>query len=249
MIERKTNFMFIFVETNDDHETHEIEIEETSNVEFVKAMIASIKMWPPTEITLTLDDKVLSDDLLINSLDLGRVLKFTAIHTVQNDEYLNEMFDVKKQKEIEKQIQQENVNHNMQYAYDHNPESFISYNLLFIKCKINNVDVVAMLDTGAQISIIPFEMTKRCNVDYLIDSRFKSTAVGVGVQKIIGRIHALVVVVMGIAFENNFSILDGPLNNIILGVDWLTKNRAIIDLQQGCLILKNQKIPFVNPPE
>ena len=238
--------MLIFVETSDDHQILEIEIDETSDIEFVIGMVSSLKNWPPHLISITVDEKELSHNTVVSSLDLGTILTFHANLLSNNEEYLNEMFDVKQQQAIEDQIRKKNVQHNLEYAYENNPESFISYNLLFIDCKINNVEVKAMLDTGAQISIIPIELARTCHVDYLIDERFNSTAVGVGVQKIIGKIHALTVVTGDIAFTNSFSILAGPLNNIILGVDWLTKNRALIDLQKRCLTLNGIDIPFVS---
>eukprot|EP00737_Agarophyton_chilense_P001781 gb/GEZJ01002012.1/.p3 GENE.gb/GEZJ01002012.1/~~gb/GEZJ01002012.1/.p3 ORF type:complete len:202 (+),score=41.17 gb/GEZJ01002012.1/:939-1544(+) len=51
------------------------------------------------------------------------------------------------QKFIEDRIRQENIQSNMQAAMEHNPESFGSVSMLFVKCKINSEpNVTAFVD-------------------------------------------------------------------------------------------------------
>lgn len=225
-----------------DQEPDQYELTETSTMEELIACVASKYDVGPENVTILLDDKICKPDTLITSYDLGNILYFDVVISKQQDQYIDEMFDIEEQRKIEAQIRQENINHNLQYAYDNNPESFIMYSSPFIKCYINGVEVVALIDTGAQISILPHAIAKKCNVEYLIDTRFKSITIGVGRQQSQGVIHALNVKVGGEVWSNKFTVLDDTLDHVILGIDWMKKNRAIIDLANNVLILHDQKI-------
>lgn len=238
--------ILVKVSTAKDDDPIELEIEESSTIEFVVAMVSSLTNHPPELITITVDDQILPLDQVVSELDLGSILYFEANLASGEDRFVSEMFDRGQQERILEQIRQKRIEENFQYAYENNPEAFVSFPLLFIECKINNVRVKAMIDTGAQISILPIDIAKQCQVDYLIDRRYRSTTIGVGAQQSIGRIHALQVQVQGTVWANPFTVLDGTLQHCILGVDWLTKNRAVVNLAGRCLIIDNVNVPFVD---
>jgi DNA damage-inducible protein 1 len=74
---------------------------------------------------------------------------------------------------------------------EHMPEAFIPINLLHILVKINGIEVLAMIDSGAQSSIISSHIAKKVNLYNYIDERFFSKASGIGgLSKVKGRIHA-----------------------------------------------------------
>lgn len=231
-----------------DEDPLELEIDDTTTVDVAIAMISSVTDHSPDRITLTVDGRILDRSTVISTLDLGRILFFRAHLALNDDSFVDEMFDARDQGRILEEIRQRRINENLEYAYEHNPEGFISYSLLYIPCRINNHEVIAMLDTGAQTSILPMEVARRCEVDYLIDTRVRITAVGVGVQQSVGKVHALQVNVGGTVWANPFVVLDGPIDECILGVDWLTKNRATIDLQTRRLDVGGHSIPFVEKP-
>ena len=237
--------MIVFVKMNDEQDPFEVEIDEDSTIGYLIAMVSSAREIPPENITITLDSKILDPDTVITSLDLGSILYFTAVVAQDNDRFMSSMFDVQQQERIMRQIHQEQIEDNLRYAYEHNPEAFIPFSLLYIKCKINNVEITAMIDTGAQISILPLAIAQKCHVDYLIDKRYRSVTLGVGAQTTHGRIHALSVMVGGTVWTNPFSVLDNNMTYCILGVDWLTKNRAIVSLEKMCLIINGISVPFV----
>lgn len=243
--------MIILVKTTDNPEEDpmEIEIDEASTASYVIAMVSSITGHPPELITLTVGDREIPLDTVISTLDLGRILYFKANLSRNRDAVIDQMFDPAEQARIMEQIRRQRVEDNLQYAYQNNPEGFVPYSLLFIECRINNKSVRAMIDTGAQISILPLEIAKECEVDYLIDTRWQTTTIGVGVQKSVGRIHALQVQVEGTVWANPFVVLEGTLNHCILGVDWLTKNRGVIRLAEQTLTIGDVVTHFVPPPE
>lgn len=235
--------------TDDPDDIFEVECESDANIGYMIAMISSIKNHPPEDISISVDGKILPPDTLISSLDLGKIVAFTANLERHSDHFLDQMFDARQQAAIEQQIRQRNIEANLEYAYQNNPEAFVPYSLLWINCMINNKPVLAMLDTGAQMSILPLTIAQQCQVDYLVDQRWASLAVGVGVQKTYGRIHSLPVNIQGRVWANPFTVMtEGPLDHCILGVDWLTKNRATINLEQRCLVIDDIVVPFIEKP-
>ena len=228
-----------------DNEPDMFELEENSTCEDLIACVATKNDIDPENITITVDGKIINKDVVISSLDLGSILYFTVIVGRPNDEYLDEMFDKQQQLQIEEQIRREQIEHNLQYAYENTPEAFIKFSLLWVNVEINGVKSLALIDTGAQSSIIPYDIAKACHVDYLIDQRFQTLTMGVGAQVSKGRIHALNVKVGNHVWTNSFMVLTGTINHMILGIDWMTKNRAVLDLAQRCIILQGEKIPFI----
>ena len=98
-------------------------------------------------------------------------------------------FDVAAQAKIEEIIREENVEQNREAAMEHNPEAFASVHMLYIECKVNGVPMKAFVDSGAQMTIMNPETAERCGLLRLMDKRYHGTAVGVGTQKILGRVH------------------------------------------------------------
>ena len=54
------------------------------------------------------------------------------------------------------------IEENMQKALEEIPESLTSVNMLYIPAIINGIELKLFIDTGAQISIMPFEIV--CNL-------------------------------------------------------------------------------------
>ena len=57
------------------------------------------------------------------------------------------------QKAIEEAIRQENVMANMEAALEVNPESFGHVDMLYLRFKVDGIDIDAFVDTGAQMTI------------------------------------------------------------------------------------------------
>jgi DNA damage-inducible protein 1 len=60
-----------------------------------------------------------------------------------------------------------------------------------VLCEVNGFLVPAIIDTGAQITVMSASCAKRCRISNKIDARFSGRAVGVGSSDIIGRIGAV----------------------------------------------------------
>lgn len=94
------------------------------------------------------------------------------------------------QRKIEEIIRKKNIEENLQMAQEYLPETMMPVHMLFIRLEINKMTMVALVDTGAQSTIISEDLAKKCGIFNLCDTRFSGIAKGVGTSKIIGVIHA-----------------------------------------------------------
>lgn len=62
--------------------------------------------------------------------------------------------DMEAQKLIAQEIENKNIDHNMQLAMEHHPESFATVVMLYIDCKVNGHPIKAFVDSGAQATIM-----------------------------------------------------------------------------------------------
>ncbi|XP_019848992.1 PREDICTED: protein DDI1 homolog 2-like isoform X3 [Amphimedon queenslandica] len=107
--------------------------------------------------------------------------------------------------------------------------------MLYVQVKVNGVSVKAMVDTGAQMTIMNTKCAERCNVMRLVDRRGAGVAVGVGRQRIIGVVHMCQVQVGQDYLASSFRVLEDQSHELILGLDMLKRHQCIVDLSKGVL--------------
>ncbi|CAX45695.1 DNA damage-inducible v-SNARE binding protein, putative [Candida dubliniensis CD36] len=142
------------------------------------------------------------------------------------------------QERILELIRQEAIEENMKLAWDISPESFTTVNMLYIKLKINGVDQVAMVDSGAAMTTISPSIAEEVGLARLIDKRYKGQAVGIGTQQIGGRIHSAPIEIGDTKIELpcSFYVVDTHVG-ILFGLDMLRRHRCTIDLERDVLVI------------
>lgn len=149
------------------------------------------------------------------------------------------------QRAIEERINMDNINSMLAHAVEHFPESFGSVTMLFIKCKINNFETTAFVDTGAQATIMSQGFAERTNVMQMVDSRFRGTAMGVGTCKIVGRLHVAQVQIGDHFLPVSCMVVENQTLDLLIGLDVLRRYQCLINLKENCLIINGMQAPFL----
>lgn len=138
------------------------------------------------------------------------------------------------------------VANNLNQAYEENPEFFADVTMLYVKISLNGHELPAFIDTGAQRSLITPQLCERCDLNHLIDRRFKMQARGVGQKQSDGRIHSVPMVIGGTSCATSLTVLDIGGVGLLIGLDWMKRFRAKIDLESNRLIIGDTFVEFLN---
>ena len=75
------------------------------------------------------------------------------------------------QRKIEAAIRQQNVEENLEAAYENMPEAFGRICMLYVNVHINGNPIKAFVDSGAQMTIMSQQMAERMGILRLMDTR------------------------------------------------------------------------------
>ena len=88
----------------------------------------------------------------------------------------------------------------------------------------------AFVDSGAQSTIISKKMAEQVGLMKLLDTRFAGMAMGIGTSRILGRVHAADLEILGKKFVCSFTVLEDNKVDFLFGLDNLKRHQCSIDL-------------------
>ena len=161
-------------------------------------------------------------------------------------EYLNLMKadqnDPNVQKKIAEIIKKKNIDENLKYAQELLPETLFPVHMLYINIEINKKKVIALVDTGAQSTIMCKKLAEECDLMNLCDERYQGIATGVGTSRILGVIHAAQLKLNGKFLMCKITVIENNAVGCIFGLDNMRSHGCTIDLRKGALVFPSAGI-------
>lgn len=101
---------------------------------------------------------------------------------------------------------------------------------------MNGKTVKALVDTGAELSIVTSKLIMECALEKFVDKTYKGTVVGMGSQEINGRIHCMNIKLNNSTFPISLICVDHQMSSpFLIGLNFLWRHGAIINLRDETL--------------
>ena len=119
-------------------------------------------------------------------------------------------------------------------------------NSLLVEGNINGRLCCITIDTGSDITIVRPDLVQKGSIDWNPKAEWMSTVTGERAP-IHGR-GRLMLEIGGLQIQHDVVVADIK-DECILGTDFLTPNRCIVDLKNSVLIINNEQIPLLRSKE
>ncbi len=110
---------------------------------------------------------------------------------------------------------------------------------LHLLVEINNYVVEGLVDTGASMSVMDVVVVRELGMMHFVaESETYKTASGV-VTQALGRIDEVPVKVRGVQCAMTFMVVDTDSYDVLLGLDFLMKIGAVVDVERGLIQVRH----------
>jgi predicted aspartyl protease len=104
--------------------------------------------------------------------------------------------------------------------------------------EINNNNVEGLIDTRASMSVLAAIVVRELGIMHLVvGSEYYKTASSV-ITWVLGRIEGLLVWIRETNWSMTFMVVDMDNYDVLLGLDFLIKISAIVDIECGLILIK-----------
>jgi len=111
--------------------------------------------------------------------------------------------------------------------------------MLHLFVEINNYVVEGLVDTGASMSVVATVVVRELGMMHLVTrSKTYKTVSGV-VTQALGRIDEVPVKVGGVQCAMTFMVVDTDSYDVLLGLDFLMKIGAVVDVERGLIQVRH----------
>ena len=132
-------------------------------------------------------------------------------------------------------IQKKNKKENSNFKGKYMPKNLNQVLKLYINIEINEQKIIALIDSGSQLTSMTEKLCKKCNLFDLCDTSESGYTRGIGNFKIIGIIHATEIKVENKKILVRISVFEKCYVNFVIGMNILRTQRCIIDLKKNGL--------------
>lgn len=131
-----------------------------------------------------------------------------------------------------------------EFALDNIPEMLFPSNLIKINGKIDNQDIIIMIDTGATFSIISESTIEKLNLNNTIDRKMTADLNGIGKEISTGRIWYVELLIDENIYPLSLITANKQIDDIdiILGINFLKSYNALIDFKSNRMSLNDNII-------
>ena len=154
---------------------------------------------------------------------------------------------IEQQKRMEEEFRMKTINNQLIEIEQNHPELLIPGDLVFIKIKVNNVEIPAMIDSGAQESVISLKTCRECNLEHQIDYRRKKAYQGVGRMSTIGTIYIVPMMIGKTYCMTTLNVFgeESPMDHLLIGTNTLRQLGISIDFKKECIRIGEEEIKFL----